>query len=71
MLSKPSPKSTAKVLDFIERVGSTFAAAFIAVGLATGLNDTKSIEAASIAGAVSAGKFLLIELNKYNQEHGA
>ena len=55
----------AKMADFCERVGVTFAGAFVAIGLTTGLSDQKSLEAAAIAGAISAGKFIVVEANLY------
>ena len=54
-----------KVLDFLERVSATFAAAFLGLALATGVSTTKDLEAAAIAGAVSAAKFAYVELNAY------
>lgn len=59
-----------KVADFAERVGSTFAAAFLGVALVTGVSDQKSLYAAVAAGAVSAGKFVAIELNGFNKKAG-
>lgn len=57
-----------KMADFVERVGSTFAAGFIGVALVTGVSDQKALYAALGAGAVSAGKYLMIELRAYNAE---
>lgn len=56
----------AKTADFVERVGTTFAAGFIGVALVTGVSDKKAMLAALGAGAVSAGKFLTIELRAFN-----
>ena len=60
-----------KMADFVERVGSTFAAGFIGVALVTGVSDRKALFAALGAGAVSAGKFLMIELRAYNAKDPA
>lgn len=67
MTSRKKKLARAKALDFAERVGSTFAAAFIAFGFATSQTGWALVRDAAIAGLVSAGKFVLIELNRYNQ----
>ncbi len=54
-----------KLVDFVERTGATFAATFLALATTTNVHGTKELEVAAIAGAVSAGKFAMIELNTY------
>lgn len=57
-----------KAADFVERVSATFVQAFLAIALVTGLSDRKSLEAAAIAGAIAAGKFIYVEANAYLKE---
>lgn len=57
-----------KVVDFGERVTATFAQAFLAIALVTPLSDTKALEGAAIAGALSAGKFVYVQVNAYLAE---
>jgi hypothetical protein len=59
-----------KVLDAVERVTATFAQAFIAIALVTGLSDVKSLEAAAVAGAIAAAKFAYVELGAYLKPSG-
>lgn len=53
--------SKTKVIDFVERVGATFAMAFMGVALASGVSDVTALKAAAIAGALSVGKFLSVQ----------
>jgi hypothetical protein len=57
--------SKLKVLDFVERVSATFGAAFLGLALVTGVSTPKDLEAAAIAGGMSAAKFAYVELNAY------
>lgn len=61
----------AKMADFVERVGSTFAFGFVGTALLTGVSDKKALLAALGAGAASAGKFLMIELRAFNAQDRA
>lgn len=57
-----------KVADFAERVSATFIQAFLAFSLVTPLSDKKSLEAAGIAGALAAGKYVYVQVNGYLAE---
>ena len=57
-----------KVADFVERVSATFVQAFLAFALVTPLSDKKSLEAAGVAGALAAGKYVYVHLNAYLAE---
>lgn len=59
-----------KVADFGERVSATFVQAFLAFALVTPLSDKKSLEAAGVAGALAAGKFVYVEVNDYLRSNG-
>ena len=58
-------KHKKQAVDFAERVSATFVQAFLAVALVTGLSDRKSLEAAGVAGALAAGKFVYAKVNAY------
>lgn len=53
------------ILDFVERTTATFVQAFLAIALITGISDVKALEAAGLAGAIAAGKYVYIRLNAY------
>jgi hypothetical protein len=55
-------------IDFGERVTATFFQAFIALALVTGLSDVTAVKAAAVAGALAAGKFAYVKINKYLAE---
>lgn len=57
--------SKIKLIDFAERVGATFVAGFAGVALVTGVGDPKALEAAAVAGGVSALKFFAVEANAF------
>lgn len=57
-----------KVVDFVERVSATFAFTFLALATTTSLTDKKQIEAAALAGALSAGKYAYVQLGAYLKE---
>jgi len=57
-----------KVADFVERVSATFAQAFLAIALVTGISDRKALETAGIAGALAVGKYVYVEVNAYLKE---
>lgn len=54
-----------KVIDFVERVGSTFVVAFIGVASVSGVSDVTGLKAAGIAGALSAGKFAAVQAQAF------
>lgn len=58
-------KQKKQTVDFVERVSATFIQAFLAVALVTGVSDKKSLEAAGIAGALAAGKFIYAKAQAY------
>lgn len=58
-------KHKKQAVDFVERVSATFVQAFLAVALVTGVNDRKSLEAAGVAGALAAGKFVYAKASEY------
>lgn len=60
-----STKQKKQTVDFVERVSATFVQAFLAVALVTGVNDKKSLEAAGVAGALAAGKFIYSKAQAY------
>jgi hypothetical protein len=53
------------VIDFVERVGSTFVVAFIGVASVSGVSDVTGLKAAGIAGALSAGKFAAVRAQAF------
>lgn len=57
--------SKSKIVDFGERVGATFAQAFLALAVVSGLGDMSMLKAAAVAGGIAAGKFALVEANAY------
>jgi len=58
-------KRKKQAVDFAERVSATFIQAFLAVALVTGVSDKKGLEAAGVAGALAAGKFLYAKVSEY------
>lgn len=57
--------SKVKLVDFSERVGATFAQAFLALAVVSGLSDLSMLKAAAVAGGLAAGKFALVQANAY------
>ncbi len=53
------------LVDLVERAVATFAQAFLALALVTGLSDRKSAEAAGVAGALAVGKWIYSRVNAY------
>lgn len=53
------------IVDFLERVGSTFVVAFIGVAAVSGFTDVSGLKAAAIAGALSAGKFAAVKAQQF------
>lgn len=54
-----------KLVDFTERVGATFAQAFLALAVVSGMSDLSMLKAAAVAGGIAAGKFALVQANTY------
>lgn len=57
--------STVKLVDFVERTGATFAQAFLAVALVSGVSDLTALKAAGVAGAIAAGKFAAVQAQAF------
>lgn len=57
--------SRKSVVDFVERVGSTFVVAFIGVAVVSGVTSVSGLKAAAIAGALSAGKFAAVKAQQF------
>jgi hypothetical protein len=53
------------VIDVTERVGATAAQAFLAVAVVSGLSDVAGLKIAGAAAALAAGKFALVQANKF------
>lgn len=53
------------LVDFAERVGATFAQAFLALAVVSNMSDVHAVEAAAVAGALAAGKFALVKANAF------
>lgn len=59
--------ATATIIDLAERVGATFAQAFLAIEVADQANITQlgALKTAAFAGLFAVGKFLLIKANAF------
>jgi hypothetical protein len=55
----------AKLIDFVERVGATFVVTFVSLASVTTLSDMTQLKAASIAAALSAGKFAAVQAQMF------
>jgi hypothetical protein len=58
-------KHKKQLVDVSERTAATFAEAFIAVALVSGVSDTTGLKIAGTAGALAAGKFALAKIDTY------
>jgi hypothetical protein len=54
-----------KLVDFTERVGVTAGEAFLAVAIVSGVGDLSGLKIAGTAAALAAGKFALVQANKF------
>lgn len=60
-----------QLVDVCERTVATFAEAFIAVALVSGVNDLTSVKIAATAGGLAAGKFALAKIDTYLHPPGS
>lgn len=53
------------IIDAAERVGATFAQAFLAAVTVGSTTDLSAVKVAAVAGAYAVGKYLIVAANRY------
>lgn len=59
-----------KVADVGERTLATFAQAFLAIVLITGVSDRKALIAGAVAGGIAAAKYATVQINLWLASDG-
>ena len=54
-----------KIADFADRTTATFAQAFLAVALVSGVSDITALKAAGVAGGIAAAKYAYVQVSAY------